>query len=70
MMTDMQKMAQGWVRYAEANDLNPSTKKYLERQHAYVMGVASVLAPLPPAVVIYLMTGRDIAELAREPATA
>jgi len=70
MMTDMQKIAQGWVNYADANGLNPSTKKYLERQHAYVMGVACVLAPLPPAVVIYLMSGRDIAELAREPAAA
>jgi hypothetical protein len=70
MMTDMQKIARGWVNYAGANELKPNTKKYLERQHAYVMGVACMLAPLPPAVVIYMMSGRDIAELAREPAAA
>jgi len=69
-MTDMQKIAHGWVNYADVNGLKPNTKKYLERQHSYVMGVASVLAPLPPAVVIYLMSGRDIAELAHEPVAA
>ena len=69
-MTDMQKIAQGWVNYADINSIKSGTKKYHAMQHAYVMGVASVLAPLPPAVVIYLMSGRDIAELAHEPVAA
>ena len=69
-MTDVQVIANGWAHYADANGLNPSTKKYLERQHAYVMGVACVITPLPPAIVIYMMSGRDIAELARETAAA
>ena len=69
-MTDMQKIAQGWAHYADANGFKPNTKKYYAMQHAYVMGVACVLTPLPAAVVIYLMSGRDIAELAREPAAA
>lgn len=69
-MSNAQYIASGWVSYARANGLKPNTKKYYAMQHAYVMGVACVLAPLPPAVVIYLMSGRDIAELADEPVAA
>ena len=65
-MNITQKIAQGWASYAEANGFKPNTKKYYAMQHAYVMGVACVQAPLPAAVIVYLMSGRDIAELAQE----
>jgi hypothetical protein len=69
-MNNLHQIAQGWAHYAESNGFKPNTKKYYAMQHAYVMGVACVQSPLPPAVVIYLMSGRDIAELAQEPAVA
>ncbi len=65
-MNKTRVIAQGWVSYAQANDLKPNTKKYLERQHAYINGVSCILvADLPPVITIYAMTGRDIAELAQ-----
>lgn len=66
-MNTTQLIAQGWASYAEANGFKPNTKKYYAMQHAYVMGVACVQAPLPAPVIVYLMSGRDIAELAQEP---
>jgi hypothetical protein len=70
-MNKTQVIAQGWIVYAEANGLKPNTKKYHQMQHAYVNGVACIMvAELPPAITIYLMCGRDIAELARETAAA
>ena len=69
-MNITQLIAQGWVGYAEANGFKPNTKKYYAMQHAYVMGVACVQAPLPAAVIVYLMSGRDIAELVQETTAA
>ena len=71
-MNNVQQIAQGWASYAKSNSLKPTTKKYHEMQHAYVNGVACILgAVLPPSITIYIMCGRDIAELAKpEEATA
>jgi hypothetical protein len=66
MMTKTQQIAEGWNSYAYSNSLKPGTKKYQEFQHAYVNGAHAVLMEdTPPIITIYLMTGRDIAELAK-----
>lgn len=63
-MNTTQQIARGWVTYAWQNKLKPGTKKYAEFQHAYVMGAHAVLAEkTPPIITIYLMCGRDIADL-------
>jgi hypothetical protein len=63
-MTKTQQIAQGWVNYSWSNKLKPGTKKYAEIQHSYINGVACILgADLPPIVQIYVMCGRDLADL-------
>lgn len=65
-MNNAQRIAQAWASYAKANSLKSTSKKYMEMQHAYVNGVSCMLgAELPPAITIYVMCGRDIAELAK-----
>jgi hypothetical protein len=64
MMNKTQQIARGWVTYAWQNKLKAGTKKYAEVQHAYVNGAHAILREeTPPIITIYLMTGRDIADL-------
>ena len=65
------EIAQGWRSYAERNDLRVGTQKYWKAQHAFINGcnVLSGEEGLPPIIQIYVMSGRDIAEL-REPVEA
>jgi hypothetical protein len=63
-MTKTQQIAEGWNSYAYSNSLKPGTKKYAELQHTYINGASSVLgAGLPPIIQIYVMCGRDLADL-------
>lgn len=63
-MTKTQQIAQGWVNYSWSNKLKAGTKKYAQVQHAYINGVACILgADLPPIIQIYVMCGRDLADL-------
>jgi hypothetical protein len=59
------KIAEGWRAYAKRNDLKPNTQKYWKAQHAFVNGcnVLSGEQGLPPIIQIYIMSGRDIAEI-------
>jgi hypothetical protein len=59
------KIAEGWRSYAKRNDLKPNTQKYWKAQHAFVNGcnVLSGEQGLPPIIQIYVMSGRDIAEI-------
>ena len=71
-MNTAQKIATGWVAYATRNDLNPKTQTYHKAMHAFVNG-CNVLAGehgLPPIIQIYIMSGRDIAEITKEHETA
>lgn len=63
-MNTTQQIARGWVNYAFMNKLKPGTKKYAQVQHAYVFGAHTILAEeTPPIITIYMMCGRDIADL-------
>ena len=66
-MNDTQLIAQAWVSYAERNDLRVGTQKYEKAQHAFVIGCNTVLGEkgLPPIIQMYVMCGRDIADIAR-----
>jgi hypothetical protein len=66
-MNTAQKIATGWVSYAERNDLKVGTQKYWKAQHAFING-ANALSPdgLPPIIQIYVMCGRDIADITKE----
>jgi hypothetical protein len=67
-MTDTQRIAQGWRDYAERNDLRVGTQKYEKAQHAFVIGCNTMLGEkgLPPIIQIYVMCGRDIADITQE----
>ena len=68
-MTNTQKIITGWVAYAERNNLRSGTQKYQREQHAYIVGCNTMLgdeAGLPPIIQIYVMCGRDIADLKQE----
>jgi hypothetical protein len=59
------KIVTGWKSYANCNGLKPNTQKYWKAMHAFVNG-CSVLSGeqgLPPIIQIYIMSGRDIAEI-------
>jgi hypothetical protein len=66
-MNDTQLIAQAWISYAERNDLRPGTQKYDKAQHAFVIGCNTMLGEkgLPPIIQMYVMCGRDIADIAR-----
>jgi hypothetical protein len=65
MMNNLQGVALSWISYAKANKLKPNTKKYEEIHHAYVNGIHAVMQEkTPPILSIYVMSGRDIADLA------
>ena len=65
------KIVTGWKAYAERNDLRVGTQKYWKAQHAFINGcnVLSGGEGLPPIIQIYVMSGRDIAEI-QEPVEA
>jgi hypothetical protein len=65
------KIVTGWVAYAERNKLRSTTDKYWKAMHAYVNGCNVMLGEqgLPPIIQIYIMSGRDIAEI-QEPVAA
>jgi hypothetical protein len=67
-MATSYEIAQGWRDYAERNDLRSGTKKYENAQHAFVIGCNTILGEegLPPIIQIYVMCGRDIADLKQE----
>lgn len=71
-MNATQRIAQAWVAYAERNDLRVGTQKYWKAQHAFINGVNAIPLDdgLPPIIQIYVMCGRDIADLVKEQATA
>ena len=59
-----QRIALAWVDYATFNNLMPSQKKYKLAQHAFLVGIAEQLGnDMPPAIVICMMSGRDVATL-------
>ena len=66
-MNTTQKIVTGWVAYVERNDLNPKTQTYHKAMHAYVNGCNALVGEqgLPPIIQIYIMSGRDIAEIAQ-----
>ena len=70
-MDTTQKIVTGWVAYAERNNLRSNTDKYWKAMHAYVNGcnVMSGEQGLPPIIQIYIMSGRDIADI-RQAVTA
>ena len=70
-MNTTQKIVTGWVAYAERNDLRPGTQKYDKAQHAFVIGCNTMLGDegLPPIIQIYVMCGRDLADI-KEPVAA
>jgi hypothetical protein len=67
-LSTTQKIAQGWRDYAERNDLRVGTQKYEKAQHAFVIGCNTMLGEkgLPPIIQIYIMSGRDIADIKQE----
>jgi hypothetical protein len=59
-----QRIALAWVDYAAFNNLMPSQKKYKLAQHAFLVGIAEQLGnDMPPAIMICMMSGRDVATL-------
>jgi hypothetical protein len=64
-MNTTQKIATGWVAYAERNSLRSGTQKYDKAMHAFIIGCNTMLGDegLPPIIQIYVMSGRDIATL-------
>jgi tRNA A22 N-methylase len=71
MMTKAKEIAQQWVDYAQRNHIKRNTIKYENHQQAYITGVFACLGQdTPPIITIYGMTGRDLAEIVKEEATA
>jgi hypothetical protein len=71
MMSKARDIAQQWVDYAQRNNIKRNTIKYGNHQQAYITGVFACLgAETPPIITIYGMTGRDLAEIVKEEATA
>jgi tRNA A22 N-methylase len=71
MMSKAREIAQQWVDYAQRNNIKRNTIKYGNHQQAYITGVFACLgAETPPIITIYGMTGRDLAEIVKEEATA
>lgn len=70
-MTNTQRIVEGWKSYAERNGLKSDTQKYWKAQHAYINGANSLSGDqgLPPIIQIYVMSGRDIADI-QQPVTA
>lgn len=66
-----QHIANSWRAYVLRNDLKPNTQKYWKAMHAFVNGCNTVVGEegLPPIIQIYIMSGRDIAEI-QEPVEA
>jgi hypothetical protein len=64
-MNNTHRIAQAWVFYAKTNSLKPGTKKYQEAQHAFILGAKSLCGDegLPAIISVYVMSGRDIAEI-------
>ena len=58
-------IAQRWVSYAKANKLRANTQAYWKAQHAFINGANCLCGDegLPAIVQIYVMSGRDIADL-------
>ena len=70
-MSKARDIAQQWVDYAQRNNIKRNTIKYGNHQQAYITGVFACLgAETPPIITIYGMTGRDLAEIVKEEATA
>ena len=70
-MSKAREIAQQWVDYAQRNNIKRNTIKYGNHQQAYITGVFACLgAETPPIITIYGMTGRDLAEIVKEEATA
>ena len=67
-MTNTQRIVEGWKAYAERNDLRVGTQKYWKAQHAFVNGCNALSGDqgLPPIIQIYVMCGRDIADIQSE----
>lgn len=61
-MNNVQKISRAWVTYAWQNKLKAGTKKYEQAHHAFLLGAHSV-EDLPPVMQIYIMSGRDVADL-------
>lgn len=71
MTTTAKTIAQQWVEYTNRNSIRRNTIKYQNHQQAYITGVFACLgADTPPIITIYGMTGRDLAEIVKEEATA
>ena len=70
-MSKARDIAQQWVDYAQRNHIKRNTIKYENHQQAYITGVFACLGQdTPPIITIYGMTGRDLAEIVKEEATA
>ena len=70
-MSKAREIAQQWVDYAQRNNIKRNTIKYGNHQQAFITGVFACLgAETPPIITIYGMTGRDLAEIVKEEATA
>lgn len=70
-MNTHELIAQRWVSYAKANKLRTGTQAYWKAQHAFINGANCLCGDegLPAIVQIYVMSGRDIADLL-DPQTA
>jgi hypothetical protein len=64
-MNKARTIAEAWNFYAKTNSLRPGTKKYQEAQHAFILGARSLTGDegLPAIISVYIMSGRDIAEI-------
>ena len=64
-MNTTERIAQAWVFYVKTNGLKPGSKKYQEAHHAFILGAKSLCGDegLPAIISVYVMSGRDIAEI-------
>ena len=62
------KIVSGWKSYAECNNLQANTDEYWKAMHAFVNGCNALSGEhgLPPIIQIYVMCGRDIADIKNE----
>jgi len=64
-ISNASKIAEAWIFYANMNDFRANTEKYKAAQHAFILGAKSMLGDegLPAIISVYVMSGRDIAEI-------
>lgn len=64
-MNHTRTIAEAWIFYVKSQGLKPGSKRYQDAHHAFILGARSLTGDegLPPIISVYVMTGRDIAEI-------